>query len=348
MINPEYITIIFTSIAFLLFAFLFWRDASSEGFSSDKILDAFFIILLGGILGGKLLFHNLGFEYFRYQIWDSALTLEGVLIGGGIAAFFVARHNHWDGWKVGDMIAPALSIFQAILFLGIWVRVPELAYLLIFIGFMLLYFLIRFLKKGFSLGTSASYFQLKRLNKLTFTGGLFALYLTGSSLIAMLFLLTHINTNSWFWWFQIIFYLVIFVVAWILIFRQARIQGIFMSNFFDGIRTMLVGRKKELVKEDKHIDQKDPFIEEANSDEGGRREDEIGDEMQEQMMHADNQAVKADVDEEIKEIDESLAAIKTGQYGICQNCGKPISKERLAAYPTAKYCIDCAAKMGES
>lgn len=347
MINPEYITIAFTSVAFLLFAFLFWRDATSEGFSSEKILDSFFIILLGGILGGKILFHTFSYDYFRYQIWSSPLTLEGVLIGGAIAAFFVARHNKWDGWKVGDMIAPAIAIFQAILFLGIWVRVPQLEYLLIFIGFMFLYFLIRFLKKGFSLGTSASYFQLKRLNKLTFTGGLFALYLTGSSLIAMLFLVTHINTESWFWWFQFLFYFIIFVMAWILIFRQARIQGIFMSNFLDGLKSMLSGRKKELMKEDRNLQKNDPFMQEASQPQG-RVQDEDGEELQEQMLHNDNEAMRADVSEEMEEIDDTLKSMKEGTYGKCQNCGRPISKERLEAYPTAKYCIDCAAKMGES
>lgn len=347
MINPEYITIAFTAIAFLLFAFLYWRDSTSEGFSSDRILDSFFIILGGGILGGKLLFHDLGFDYFRYQIMSSPLTLEGVLIGGGIVAYIEARRNKWDGWKIGDMIAPALAIFQAIVFLGIWARVPELPYLLIFIGFMILYFMIRFLKKGLLFGTSASYFQLKRLNKLTFTGGLFALYLTGSSLIAMLFLLTHVNTGSRFWWFQVIFYFIIFVTALVLITRQARVQGIKMNPFLEKVKTMLVGRKKELVKDVKDIEKKDPFMQEARDDDGHRSEGEIGDEMQEQMMHFDNEAVKGDVVEEIKEIDDSLEAIKAGQYGICQNCGRPISKERLQAYPTAKYCIECAPKFSE-
>jgi DnaK suppressor protein len=212
---------------------------------------------------------------------------------------------------------------------------------------MLLYFLIRFLKKGLLFGTSTSYFQLKRLNKLTFTGGLFALYLTGSSLIAMLFLLTHVNTESVFWWFQVSFYFIIFVTACVLIIRRARIQGIRMANpFIEKLKSLLVHRKKELVEDTKDLQQKDPFIREANEPEG-RDNDEIGDEMQEQMEHFDVAAVKADVADEIAEIDESLDAMKKGKYGICQNCGKPISKERLKAYPTAKYCMDCAPKFGE-
>lgn len=345
MVNPEYITITFTSVAFLLFAFLYWRDSTFEGFSSDKILDSFFVILLGGLIGGKLLFHDLSIDYFRYQFWAAPLTLEGVLIGGGIAAYIETRRNSWDGWKIGDMIAPALAIFQAIIFLGFWVRVPQLPFLLISIAFIILYFLIRFLKKGLALGTSSSYFQLKRLNRLTFTGGLFALYLTGSSLIAILFLSTHINVESRFWWFQLIFYLVIFATAWILISRKARVQGVNMaSSFMDKIKSKLLGRKKDLVEDEKELTEKDPFIQESQSPEG-RNIDEEGDEVQEQQEHANIAAVKADVEEEIDEIDDSLEAMKRGDYGKCHNCGKSISKERLEAYPTAKYCIECEEKL---
>ena len=31
-----------------------------------------------------------------------------------------------------------------------------------------------------------------------------------------------------------------------------------------------------------------------------------------------------------------------GGYGICENCGRPIAPERLAARPAARTCIDCA------
>ena len=31
-----------------------------------------------------------------------------------------------------------------------------------------------------------------------------------------------------------------------------------------------------------------------------------------------------------------------GSYGTCENCGRPIAPERLAARPAARTCIDCA------
>lgn len=40
-------------------------------------------------------------------------------------------------------------------------------------------------------------------------------------------------------------------------------------------------------------------------------------------------------------LEESFNKIKTGDYGICAQCGKPISKERLKAVLCASYCIKC-------
>lgn len=44
---------------------------------------------------------------------------------------------------------------------------------------------------------------------------------------------------------------------------------------------------------------------------------------------------------EIQDIDEALARIAEGSYGLCGNCGKPILKERLEAIPYARLCVPC-------
>ncbi|GAB2182386.1 RNA polymerase-binding protein DksA [Denitratisoma sp. agr-D3] len=43
----------------------------------------------------------------------------------------------------------------------------------------------------------------------------------------------------------------------------------------------------------------------------------------------------------IKKIDESIAAIDSGDYGYCESCGVEIGLKRLEARPTATLCIDC-------
>ena len=43
-------------------------------------------------------------------------------------------------------------------------------------------------------------------------------------------------------------------------------------------------------------------------------------------------------------IDDALARIEAGTYGICVNCGAQIVPERLEAMPWATLCIDCKRK----
>jgi RNA polymerase-binding protein DksA len=46
----------------------------------------------------------------------------------------------------------------------------------------------------------------------------------------------------------------------------------------------------------------------------------------------------------LKAIDEALARIEAGTYGICDNCGARIPPERLEAIPWTTSCIDCERK----
>jgi DnaK suppressor protein len=53
-------------------------------------------------------------------------------------------------------------------------------------------------------------------------------------------------------------------------------------------------------------------------------------------------ALLADARQRLTELDEALARVKTGEYGVCATCGRPIAAERLSARPTATTCIECA------
>jgi RNA polymerase-binding protein DksA len=47
----------------------------------------------------------------------------------------------------------------------------------------------------------------------------------------------------------------------------------------------------------------------------------------------------------LAQIEAALQRIEAGTYGICQNCGQPISPERLEARPWAELCIDCQRRL---
>jgi len=47
----------------------------------------------------------------------------------------------------------------------------------------------------------------------------------------------------------------------------------------------------------------------------------------------------------IKKIRNSLEDIREGTYGICSNCEREISIQRLEARPVAQHCIQCKTDM---
>ncbi len=44
---------------------------------------------------------------------------------------------------------------------------------------------------------------------------------------------------------------------------------------------------------------------------------------------------------EIEQIDNALNKMKQGKYGICENCGKSINKQRIMPIPFVNLCIKC-------
>jgi DnaK suppressor protein len=52
-------------------------------------------------------------------------------------------------------------------------------------------------------------------------------------------------------------------------------------------------------------------------------------------------AVSENESRQVALIDQALMRIDDDEYGFCQNCEKEINPKRLAALPSARYCIEC-------
>ncbi len=52
-------------------------------------------------------------------------------------------------------------------------------------------------------------------------------------------------------------------------------------------------------------------------------------------------ALRDRADQQLVLVDEAIARLDVGTFGICVRCGDPIADERLDALPWAARCIDC-------
>ena len=103
-------------------------------------------------------------------------------------------------------------------------------------------------------------------------------------------------------------------------------------------RKLLLKQREELVGEVKQMV-------ESSKEMGQDGIQDIGDE----AANIYNKQVLLSLNENerlrLKEVDESLDRIENGTYGICDECGGPISLKRLEVRPVAKYCVPCLTKL---
>ncbi|MDA2922072.1 TraR/DksA family transcriptional regulator [Patescibacteria group bacterium AH-259-L07] len=103
-------------------------------------------------------------------------------------------------------------------------------------------------------------------------------------------------------------------------------------------------RRHEIKKQLESIAEKSTRVKndyEARFPEYGRAEDENADEV---ANFVDSLSLENNLENALAEVEAALKKIAKNEYGICEDCGKEMSKKRLEALPTAQYCIDCKDK----
>ncbi len=106
------------------------------------------------------------------------------------------------------------------------------------------------------------------------------------------------------------------------------------------LQTNLEQEKQSLKKRLAELKTQDPF-----SDPGRLIDNASSDtEANEESTHDRYAAMMREITMKLDDIAAALARINDGTYGTCANCGKFIGVERLAAIPTAKYCVICGSK----
>ncbi len=100
----------------MLFAlFAASRLAGRDGLPRDRIYDLGLWVLVGGLLGSKILMILVepGVQIFTLDFLRSGGVYYGGLIGGFLAAVIVVRLYKLPFWKVADALAPGVALGQA-------------------------------------------------------------------------------------------------------------------------------------------------------------------------------------------------------------------------------------------
>lgn len=46
----------------------------------------------------------------------------------------------------------------------------------------------------------------------------------------------------------------------------------------------------------------------------------------------------------LADVDQALAKVADGTYGLCKSCGKEIGAARMEFRPTSRYCVECKSR----
>lgn len=107
------------------------------------------------------------------------------------------------------------------------------------------------------------------------------------------------------------------------------------EKFEEEMRKSLLTLKKELI--DNINSQNNSFHSLFSSADPKDDVDIASDEIDRKML----ESMSSQDINKLRSIDAALSRLDAKRFGICMNCGKKISKERLQALPYAVFCIDC-------
>ena len=73
--------------------------------------------------------------------------------------------------------------------------------------------------------------------------------------------------------------------------------------------------------------------------EDGSFDDGFADTSQVTAERGEMEALAGSLTETLRDLEDALAKLDAGTYGVCETCGDPIGDARLEAMPAARFCI---------
>jgi phosphatidylglycerol:prolipoprotein diacylglycerol transferase len=113
------------AIAFLVAIFGVGRIAKREGISFDNIIDLAIWVIIGAVVGARIVYVFSEYRYFLSSPWYTVflvnwggLVFYGGLIGGFLAGFWYVLRKKLHPWKLADMVAPFIALGYSIVRIG--------------------------------------------------------------------------------------------------------------------------------------------------------------------------------------------------------------------------------------
>ncbi len=93
--------------------------AKAKGYDEDSILNMAIFAVIGGILGGKILYLITDYKVIAedpsiiIKNFGEGFVVYGSIIGGALAVYFYCRHKKWNVLSIVDLVAPSVALGQA-------------------------------------------------------------------------------------------------------------------------------------------------------------------------------------------------------------------------------------------
>ena len=121
------------------------------------------------------------------------------------------------------------------------------------------------------------------------------------------------------------------------------------KKLIEELKGKLEESKNSIQKELEIFAEKDPNLKHNWDAKFPGREDADKDESADDAQEYDNMlSLEHTLELKLKDVNMALEKIENGTYGICENCGKKITEERLLACPEAKTCLNCHLPAGKA
>ncbi|RMG86047.1 MAG: prolipoprotein diacylglyceryl transferase [Candidatus Dadabacteria bacterium] len=111
---------LFVALGFFAAIWVAGREAERLGLEPRKVQDLGLVVLIAALVGARLFYVLVEWEYFVehpwqvFEIWKGGLVFYGGFVVAALASLAYVRHAGLPVWPTGDAVAPGLALGQAL------------------------------------------------------------------------------------------------------------------------------------------------------------------------------------------------------------------------------------------